>query len=83
MANNKWVEVEARSIDDAIKAILLSIRNKNIVGKSVNIGSGNPIRLKDIIQPKIKKLFQKCRFFADLILLTLNQILYSVFVYKI
>ena len=36
-------------IDDAIKAILLSIRNKNIVGKIVNIGSGNPIRLKDII----------------------------------
>ena len=36
-------------IDDAIKAILLSIRNKNIVGKIVNIGSGSPIRLKDII----------------------------------
>jgi len=36
-------------IDDAIKAILLSIRKKNIIGKIINIGSGNPITLKDII----------------------------------
>ena len=37
MANNKWVEVEARSIDDAIKAGLNELNLEDATQANINI----------------------------------------------
>ena len=45
-------------IDDAIKAILLSLKEKKAIGQIINVGSGKTIILKNVIKDIIK-IFKK------------------------
>lgn len=45
-------------IDDLIKAIFLTLKNKKSLGKIINIGFGSPIKIRIVIK-KIKNFFQK------------------------
>ena len=45
-------------IDDLIKAIFLSLNNKRALGQIINVGAGEPIKVKNIIN-KIKKIVKK------------------------
>ena len=36
-------------IDDVVKAIILSLRNKKSFGEVINIASGNPVKIKCVI----------------------------------
>ena len=42
-------------VDDAVEAIIKSLTNKNARGQIINIGSGKPERIKNVIE-KIKKI---------------------------
>jgi len=42
-------------VDDVVEAIMKTLKNKAARGKIINIGSGKPIKIKNIIQ-KIKKI---------------------------
>ena len=37
-------------VDDFVRAVFFSIRNKEAIGKIINIGSGQPLKIKKIIQ---------------------------------
>ena len=43
-------------VDDVVRAILKSLKNKNSNGEIINIGSGKPKKIKDIIKLIKKKL---------------------------
>ena len=45
-------------IDDVINAIFKSLRNKGAIGQIINVGSGKPKKIKEIIL-KIKKILKK------------------------
>lgn len=42
-------------IDDVINAIYLSLKNKNVIGEILNIGTSKPIKVKEVIS-KIRKI---------------------------
>jgi len=37
-------------VDDVVSAIIKGLKNKNVLGKIINIGTGKPIKIKNIIQ---------------------------------
>jgi nucleoside-diphosphate-sugar epimerase len=45
-------------VDDFVRAVFFSIRNKEAIGKIINIGSGHPIKIKKIIQ-NIVRIYKK------------------------
>jgi nucleoside-diphosphate-sugar epimerase len=50
-------------IDDVVKAIISSLRNKKSFGEVINIASGNPVKIKCVINSIIKKVgFGKADF---------------------
>ena len=50
-------------IDDVVKAIISSLRNKKSFGEVINIASGNPVKIKHVINSIIKKVgFGKADF---------------------
>lgn len=50
-------------IDDVVKAIISSLNNKKSFGEVINIASGNPIKIKHVINNVIKKVgFGKADF---------------------
>ena len=42
-------------VDDAVEAIIKSLTNRNAIGQIINIGSGKPKRIKNVIE-KVKKI---------------------------
>ncbi len=42
-------------VDDAVEAIIKSLINRNAIGQIINIGSGKPKRIKNVIE-KVKKI---------------------------
>ena len=58
-------------IDDLINAIIKALNNKKVLGEIINIGSGNPIKVKELIlkickQTKLgKPIFGKIKFRKD------------------
>jgi dTDP-glucose 4,6-dehydratase len=45
-------------VDDFVRAVFFSFNNKEAIGKIINLGSGNPLKIKKIIQ-KIVKIYKK------------------------
>ena len=55
--NNQKIEISSGSqirdflyIQDAVDAIFLALVNEKVNGKIINIGSGNPVKVKDIVE---------------------------------
>ena len=44
--------------DDFVRAVFFSFNNKEAIGNIINLGSGNPLKIKKIIQ-KIVKIYKK------------------------
>ncbi len=42
-------------VDDAVEAIIKSLTNRNAIGQIINIGSGKPKRIKNVIE-KVKNI---------------------------